>query len=131
MANDINLVVLCGRLTRAAELKYTAGGVAVCKFSIAVNRRRKQGEQYVEEASFFDIVLWGRRGEALQKYLEKGKQIAVHGELRQNRWEHNGQTYSKVEIHTVNLQLLGGGQDKPPKQGFASGESSGDDDIPF
>jgi single-strand DNA-binding protein len=108
MASDINQVVLIGRLTRDAELKYTSGGTAVCKFSIAVNRNRKQGDQFVEEASFFDIVVWGRQGEAISKYLEKGKQVAVQGELRQNRWEQDGQTRSKVEIHAFNLQLLGG-----------------------
>ena len=106
---DINHVVLVGRLTRDAELKYTQGGAAVCRFSIAINRRRKNGEEWVEEANYFDIVLWGRQGEALNQYLVKGKQVAVEGELRQNRWEQDGQSRSKVEIIANNLQLLGGG----------------------
>jgi single-strand DNA-binding protein len=106
---DINHVVLVGRLTRDAELKYTAGGQAVCKFSIALNRRRKSGEQWVDEANFFDIVLWGRQGEALNQYLVKGKQIGIDGELRQDRWEQDGQNRSKVEIVANNVQLLGSG----------------------
>ncbi len=106
---DVNHVTLIGRLTRDAELKYTAGGQAVCKFSLAVNRRRKNGDQWVEEANFFDIVLWGRSGEAINQYLVKGKQIAVEGELRQDRWEQDGQNRSKVEIMANNVQLLGGG----------------------
>ena len=106
---DINHVVLVGRLTRDAELKYTAGGQAVCKFSVAVNRRRKQGDQWVDEPNFFDIVLWGRQGETLNQYLVKGKQIGVDGELRQDRWEQDGQNRSKVEIVANNIQLLGGG----------------------
>ncbi|MDR1909618.1 MAG: single-stranded DNA-binding protein [Spirochaetaceae bacterium] len=105
---DINHVVLVGRLTRDAELKYTAGGQAVCKFSVAVNRRKKSGEQWVDEANFFDIVLWGRQGEALNQYLVKGKLVGVDGELRQDRWEQDGQNRSKVEIVAANLQLLGG-----------------------
>ena len=105
---DVNHVVLVGRLTRDAELKYTQGGAAVCKFSIAINRRRKNGEEWVEEVNYFDIVLWGRQGEALNQYLVKGKQVAVEGELRQNRWEQDGQSRSKVEIIANNLQLLGG-----------------------
>lgn len=108
MANDINSVTLVGRLTRDAELKYTGGGTAVCKLSIAVNRSRKSGDQWQEEAHFFDIVVWGRQGEAIHQYLTKGKQIAVQGELRQNRWEQNGQQRSKVEINAQNVQLLGG-----------------------
>ncbi len=106
---DLNHVILIGRLTRDAELKYTANGQAVCKFAIAVNRRRKNGDQWVEEANFFDIVLWGRQGETLNQYLVKGKQIAVDGELRQDRWEQDGQNRSKVEIMANNVQLLGGG----------------------
>lgn len=105
---DVNHVVLIGRLTRDAELKYTSGGMAVCKFAIAVNKRRKQGEQWVDEASFFDIVLWGKAGESLNQYLVKGKQVAVEGELHQNRWDQDGQPRSKVEIMANNVQLLGG-----------------------
>jgi len=106
---DVNHVILIGRLTRDAELKYTSGGMAVCKFAIAVNKRRKQGDQWVDEANFFDIVLWGRSGESINQYLVKGKQIAVEGELHQNRWEQDGQARSKIEIMANNVQLLGGG----------------------
>jgi single-strand DNA-binding protein len=106
---DINHVVLVGRLTRDAELRYTAGGQAVCKFSVAVNRRRKNGDQWEDEANFFDIVLWGRQGESLNQYLVKGKMIGVEGELRQDRWQQDGQNRSRVEIVANNLQLLGGG----------------------
>lgn len=106
--SDVNHVILIGRLTRDAELKYTSGGSAVCKFALAVNRRVKQGEQWVEEANFFDIVLWGKSGESLKQYLVKGKQVAVEGELHQNRWEQDGQARSKIEINAENVQLLGG-----------------------
>jgi single-strand DNA-binding protein len=105
---DINRVVLVGRLTRDAELKYTATGQAVCKFSVAVNRRRKNGDQWEEEASYFDIVLWGRMGESLNQYLLKGKAVGIDGELRQDRWQQGGQNRSKVEIVASNIQLLGG-----------------------
>ncbi len=123
---DVNRVILIGRLTRDAELKYTSGGMAVCKFSLAVNRRRKNGDQWVEEANFFDIVLWGRTGEAINQYLIKGKQVAVEGELHQNRWEQDGQSRSKVEIMAANVQLLGGGSGAsgPREGGFSGGGAS-------
>jgi len=105
---DINHVVLVGRLTRDAELKYTAGGQAVCKFSVAVNRRKKNGDQWEDEANYFDVVLWGRQGESLNQYLSKGKSVGVEGELRQDRWQQDGQNRSKVEIVANNIQLLGG-----------------------
>ncbi|MCL2264437.1 MAG: single-stranded DNA-binding protein [Treponema sp.] len=115
---DLNHVVLIGRLTRDAELKYTAGGQAVCKFSIAVNRRKKNGDQWEDEANFFDIVLWGKQGESLQSYLVKGKMIGVDGELRQDRWQQEGQNRSKVEIIANYVQLLGGGGDRNDRQNF-------------
>ncbi|MDR0718665.1 MAG: single-stranded DNA-binding protein [Treponema sp.] len=155
---DINHVVLVGRLTRDPELKYTQNGQAVCKFSIAVNRARKQGDQWIEEANFFDIVLWGRQGEALteKKFLVKGKLVGIDGELRQDRWQQDGQNRSKVEVVASNVQLLGGtpgggvqssGNDSEDSGGRSSysaperGKSGGEgtppaddgfaDDIPF
>ncbi len=125
MANDINIVTLVGRLTRDAELKYTNSGLAVCKFSLAVNRRKRSGDQWTDEVSYFDIVLWGKQGEAIQQYLGKGKQIAVSGELRQNRWEQDGQNRSKVEIVASNVQLLGGGGNSGNSSGGYSGSGSG------
>jgi len=105
---DINRVVLIGRLTRDADLKSTASGQAVCKFSIAVNGRKKNGDQWGDEPNFFDIVVWGRQGESLHQYLVKGKMVGVDGELRQDRWQQDGQNRSKVEIIANYVQLLGG-----------------------
>lgn len=108
MSSDINDVTLVGRLTRESELKYLNNGTPVLKFSIAVNRRMKSGDNWEDEVSYFDIVLWGKQGESIQQYLGKGKQIAVSGDLRQNRWEQDGQNRSKVEVIASNVQLLGG-----------------------
>jgi len=107
MAGDINQVILVGRVTRDAELRYTASGAALCNFSIAVNRRVKKGEQWLDEASFFDLSLWDKQAENLNKYLVKGTQVAIQGELRQDRWEKDGQKQSKVQVFVSNLQLLG------------------------
>jgi single-strand DNA-binding protein len=124
---DINHVVLVGRLTRDAELKYTSGGQAVCKFSVAVNRRKKNGDQWEDEANYFDVVLWGRQGESLNQYLVKGKSVGVDGELRQDRWQQDGQNRSKVEIVANNIQLLGG---NPGGGGGSSGSGQGGSSQP-
>ncbi len=107
MAGDINQVILVGRVTRDAELRYTAAGTALCNFSIAVNRRTKKGDQWQDEASFFDLTLWEKQAENLNKYLVKGTQVAVQGELRQDRWEKDGQKFNKIQVFVNNLQLLG------------------------
>ncbi len=146
MANDINVVMLVGRLTRDAELKYTNTGTAVCNFSLAVNRRKRSGDQWTDEVNYFDIVLWGKQGEAIHQYLGKGKQVAVSGELRQDRWEQDGQNRSKVKITASNVQLLGGSsgassggtrdQNSAPFENFSQQPPSSspkdfEDDIPF
>jgi single-strand DNA-binding protein len=140
---DLNHVVLIGRLTRDAELKIIANGQAVCKFSVAVNRRKKSGDNWEDEANFFDIVLWGKQGETLNQYLKKGKMVAIDGELRQDRWQQDGQNRSKVEIVASFIQLLGGNQGNQDRQSSPqpgesapaqdSGSSRDDfaDDIPF
>jgi len=155
MASDINKVILVGRLTRDAELSYTQSGLALLKFSIAVNRNRRQGDQWVEEASFFDVTVFGRQGEAIANYMSKGKQVGIEGQLRQDRWEsQDGTRRSKVAIDANNIQLLGGrgeggegdtsgswmGGNRPEgvaQSNFQQGTQTGppptsfEDDIPF
>ncbi len=118
---DINSVTLIGRLTRDAELKYTSGGLAIARFSIAVNRRKKNGDGWEDEASFFDITLFGKSAESVNQYLTKGKQIAIKGELHQDRWDQEGQARSKVGIIAETVQLLGGGENA--RGGTQSGPS--------
>lgn len=106
MANDINSVVLVGRITRDCELKYTQGGTAVAKGSVAVNRYG--GKDNDEEVSFIDFAIWGKVAEAIGAYLTKGRQICINGELRQDRWVQDGQSRSRVEVVAKDVQLLGG-----------------------
>jgi len=124
---DINHVVLVGRLTRDCELKFTANGHAVCKFSIAVNRRKRNGDEWEDEANFFDIVVWGKQGESISKYLVKGKMVGVDGELRQERWQYEGQNRSKVEIVASYIQLL----DRNQNEINQSQEDDFSNTIPF
>jgi len=134
MANDLNCVFIVGRLTRDMELKYTSGGMAIGKFSLAVNRKKKSGEQWVDEASFFDVTCFGKTAENLKQYMTKGKQVGVDGSLHQDRWQDDsGQTRSRVVINADNIQLLGGGTEPAPSrqtepQGFQDDFPEG---IPF
>ena len=107
MANDLNVVALVGRLTRESELRYSNGGMAICRFSIAVNRRKRTADnRWEDEANFFDCTMFGKSAESINQYLEKGRQVSIIGELRQSRWEQDGQNRSKVEIAVNSLQLL-------------------------
>ena len=139
---SFNRVVLMGNLTRDPEVRFAASGTAVVKIGLAVNRRVKKNDQWIEEANFFDAVIFGTRGEALAKYLGKGDPVLIEGELVQNRWEaQDGSKRSKVEINISNFTFVGsrseGGGRRPDR---SSGDSGGyddappplkDDDIPF
>lgn len=146
MATDLNVVAVTGRLTREAELKYSNGGMAFAKFSIAVNRRTKKGDQWVDDASFFDCTLFGKSAESLNSYLTKGQQVAINGSLVQERWEQDGQNRSRVCIIVNTLTLIGGKnesheQAKPAQQSYQRPPAqpeymsnlvdSSDDSIPF
>lgn len=105
---DINNVNLVGRLTRDIDIRYTQSGTAIGSCAIACNRSIKKGEQWEDEASFFDVTVFGKMAEGLKDYLTKGKQIAVSGYLKQDRWQKDGQNFSKVGIVAESIQLLGG-----------------------
>lgn len=139
--SDTNHVVICGRLTMDAELKFIPTGTAVAKASIAVNRYAGQNKD--EEVSFFDVTIWGKQAEGLNQYLTKGKQVVISGELKQERWEKDGQARSRVEIVARQIQLVGSKDDKsepkreePKKQERYQGPGPEDfqddaDEIPF
>lgn len=127
---DLNSVTIIGRLTRDCgadqnSFSYTQGGTCIARVSIAVNRSRKQGDQYVDEANFFDVTIFGKTAESLKPYLTKGQQIAVEGYLKQDRWEKDGQKFSKVGIVANTVQLVGkkadGGNGGYQQQGYQQG----------
>jgi single-strand DNA-binding protein len=133
MNNDICKVFCIGNLTRDAELKYTANGKAVSQFAIAVHRKKRNGEKWEEETSFFDIVVFGKQAEAIHPCLVKSKLVAIDGELKQDRWVQDGQSRSRVEIIANHIQLLSIGD-------WANGELKPDslpelrrlsNDVPF
>ena len=131
--SDLAIAVVVGRLTRDAELKYTNSGQAVCHFSVATGSRRKKGDQWVEESSFWDVDFWGKGGESINQYLTKGKLVAVEGTMRQDKWEQDGQTRSKTLITANTVQLLGssggsggqGGSNSRPQGAQQGGQQAG------
>ena len=145
---DLNHVVLIGRLTRdlgddERSFGYVGNGQARANVSIAVNRSKKSGDEWVDETSYFDITIWGKTAENLKPYLNKGKQICVEGHLKQDRWEKDGQKMSRITIVAENTRLLGGKSDGAGNNNNSNGapkfepannqsEFSGDgSDIPF
>ena len=120
MAGDLNMVALVGRLTRDSELRMTPNGNGILRFSIAVNRRKRTADgNWEDEANFFDCSMFGKSAQTMANYLKKGRQVAIQGELRQDRWNgQDGQARTRVEIAVNSLQLVGAGRaDGAPSQG--------------
>ena len=112
MSFTINHVSLVGgNLVRDAEMKYTGGGTPVLNFDIAMNRswRNRERGEIQEEVSYFKVNFWGKPAEGIQKYLSKGKKVAIEGRMQQRRWEGpDGKTNSIVEVVASSVILMGG-----------------------
>ena len=131
MAN-FNKVILVGNLTRDIELRNTPSGTSVADAGIAVNDRRKQGDDWVDETSFVDLTLWGRTAENAAEYLSKGSPILVEGRLKQDSWENDqGEKRTKLKVVVDKLQFLSNKKDGEQKQEPVAAGSTKDGDIPF
>lgn len=108
---DLNRYCVVGRITKDLDERsfgYTSSGSAFANVSIAVNRSVKKNEEWIDEVSFFDVNIWGKTAENLKPYLTKGTQIAVDGYLKQDRWEKDGQKFSRVVVVAEKINLVGG-----------------------
>lgn len=125
-----NRIVLVGNLTRDPQLSYTASNMAVCKFGIATNRRRKDRDGNLqEETCFVDCTAFGRAGETFNQYMSKGAQVLVEGRLQFQQWTNpEGQKRSKHEVIVENFTFLGsgrGGEGGPPPGEVDAGATAG------
>jgi single-strand DNA-binding protein len=108
-SRSVNKVILVGHLGRDAETKFTPGGAAVTRFSVATNRRWKdqQSGEWKEETDWSNVVLW--RAENLANYLTKGKQVYVEGRLQTRSYEDkDGKKVYATEVVAEDVILLGG-----------------------
>lgn len=122
-------VSIAGNIGKDAEVRRTQGGTAVASFSVAVEDRQGRDKSTL----WFDVSVWGKRGETLAQYLTKGSKVGVSGDLGTR--EYNGKTYLTVRADQVDL--LGGGQRRDDSQeGYSNASMGGapadlDDEIPF
>lgn len=150
MAEGLNRVMLIGNLGQDPELRYTQSGQAVLNLRLATNESfLNRDNERQERTEWHTVTIWGKRGEALNKILSKGKQLFVEGRLQTRSWEDKqGAKRYTTEVVATNVVLLGGGggrggaggfDDGPPPhndrdEGMPSGgrgPSHDDDDIPF
>lgn len=139
MAKGFNKVILMGNLTRDPEVRTTPSGQSVASFGLAINRtwRGADGEQH-ENVSYIDCVAWGKTGEIIAQYVQKGRALLVSGRLEQRSWDdkESGQKRSKVEVIVEDFNFVGGGQgerggDNAPasRSSQSSGSSKKQDEV--
>ncbi len=95
-----------GNLTRDPEIRFTPAGKGVCSLSIANNRVYTKNNEKVTEVSYFDVEVWGPTADNCVKYLKKGSGIIVEGRLKQDRWEKDGKTQSRVRITANSIHFM-------------------------
>jgi single-strand DNA-binding protein len=145
----VNKVILVGNLGRDPEVRYAQSGMAICKLSVAVTERVKDGDAWKDATEWFRVTVFGKQAENAGQYLQKGKQVYVEGRLKTDKYkDKDGVEKTSVEVIANTIQYLGGagggarggardgggapagktggGNDAPPpSDGFV------DDDLPF
>ena len=144
----MNKCFIIGNLTRDPELRSTPNGIAVCNFTVAVNRRRAAGAEASQgpEADFFRVTAWRQLGENCNRYLSKGRKVCVVGNVQVNTYTANdGTTRASLEVTADDVEFLSprgeggdGGMSRQPEANAspAPSQHSGfvkvdDEELPF
>jgi single-strand DNA-binding protein len=155
MADGVNKVILVGNLGKDPEVSYTQGGTARCRFPLATSESYTDNSgNRQDKTEWHNIVVWGKQGENVGKFLNKGRQVYVEGKIQTRSWddEKSGQKRYMTEISAQRVVFLAGGRGDGPQGGGGGrgGEGQGgggdydhgsggggpgfgpsDDDIPF
>lgn len=125
----MNKFMIIGNLTRDPETRTTQGGKTVCNFTVAVNRRNKEGTDY------FRVSAWNKLGETCQRYLAKGRKVAVTGSVSLNTYtSQNGENRATLEVFADEVEFLSTKNETAASAPSARNngyEEVTDDDLPF
>ena len=138
MANlNLNKTILGGKLTADPELKTTPNGTSVTQFTVAVNRRSKDGEQ---KADFINCVAWKNTAEFITRYFRKGSSICIAGRIQTRSWQdQNGNNRYATEVVVEEASFVDSkseaqptyGQQNAPQSAPQFEELADDDELPF
>ena len=129
----INTVTIVGNLGQDPEIRYTASGVPVASFTVAVNEiyKGKDGQK-VKKVHWFRVTAFQRLAEVAGEYCTKGSKVGVRGQLQQRTWQDSeGLNHSIVEIRARELELLSGKNGNSAASEDDIPAATEDDDIPF
>ncbi len=104
---SLNRIQLIGHLGKNPEVRFTPKGKKVCTFSLAVSRRWKNSSGETKESTdWFNIEAWGHLGEICKQYLHKGRLVFLEGQLRTDRYDHEGDTHYYTKVVATQMQML-------------------------
>lgn len=128
-----NVAVVMGRICNDLEVKKTPSGVSVCRFTVAVDRNFKQGEE--RQTDFIDVLAWRGTADFLEKYFSKGQMISVVGSIQTGSYEKDGVKRKTFEIVADNVSFCGGkNESNAPSEAPTvdySADSDLDSELPF
>ena len=130
----VNRVIIVGNLGRDPEVKFTAGGLAVCKLSVAVTEKVKVDNGWTDATEWFRVTCFGKQAESAGQYLAKGRQVYVEGRLKSDKYkDKDGVEKTSVEVIANVLQFLGGGKAEgaAPAKAASAAPAVDDDNLPF
>lgn len=127
----MNKLTIIGNLTRGPETRVTQSGSSVCSFTVAVNRRGQD-----DKTDFFRVSAWNKTGETCQKYLAKGRKVAVTGPVSVSTYTgQDGKTYANLEVMAQDVEFLTPKGEQPAPAPAAPANNGyqevTDDDMPF
>ena len=128
----MNKVMLIGRLGKDPELRYTPAGTAVAKFSLATNRRKRNGGD--QPPDWHRITVWSKLAEICAQYLTKGDQVMIQGRLEYGSYDKDGVKHYTTDIIAEDLEMLGGRGDREPREPMVKPSRPAgvaEEDIPF
>lgn len=136
----VNKVIIVGNLGKDPEVRYSNSGMAICKLSVAVTERVKDGDEWKEATEWFRVTLFGKQAENAGQYLQKGRSVYVEGRLKTEKYkDKEGVEKTSTEVVANTIQFLGGGgervvPDKAETQRAKQAKKSDavdDSDLPF
>ena len=126
--SSINRVILIGRLTHDPELRALPSGTTVCSLRVACNTSRKTDDGgYQDRPNYFNVSVFGGRGESVSRYMRKGRRIAIDGHLEWREWETaEGSRRQAVEVVAESVQFLDGPGEQSRHDGAVDADAGGD-----
>lgn len=102
----LNTVTISGRLGNNAEHRTTTTGMAIVRFNVCVNSRKKENGEWTEKPNWVPCVMFGNYAEKLAPSLTKGRMVAVQGRLNESAWDKDGQHHSRLEVAVDQIQVM-------------------------